>query len=68
MKTIFITVVLVSILFGASINAQTVPDSTYYKRLYFTCKTWGFIKYFIRNNRTVEPTGIEIIFKAIWNI
>jgi hypothetical protein len=31
---------------GEILQAQTVPDSMYYERLYFTCKVWGYVKYF----------------------
>ena len=46
MRQFIFTIVLVSIVIGNILNAQTVPDSIYYKRLYYTGKVWGFVKYF----------------------
>jgi C-terminal processing protease CtpA/Prc len=47
MKTLsFAVVCLASIVLGGISHAQPVPDSVYYERLYYTGKTWGFVKYF----------------------
>ncbi len=46
MKKFFIITALILIFIGIMINAQTVSDSVYYQRLYYTAKTWGFLKYF----------------------
>jgi len=46
MKNFFFTFLIVFISCITFSKAQTVPDSTYYKRLYYTCKVWGFLKYF----------------------
>lgn len=35
--------------FCPSHNAQTVPANTYYNRLFYTAKVWGYIKYFHSN-------------------
>ncbi len=44
-------IILFSLFFllGSIIKAQSVPDSIYYERLYYTGKAWGFIKYFHSN-------------------
>ena len=39
-------VITVLIFIDIMINAQTVSDSVYYQRLYYTAKTWGLLKYF----------------------
>lgn len=31
---------------GIMVCGQTGPDSVYLSRLYYTCKVWGFVKYF----------------------
>ena len=46
MRKFIITFALFSVLLGNVLHAQSVPDSVYYKRLYYTGKVWGFIKYF----------------------
>ncbi len=46
MKKLFLTFVIIVVSITSIIKAQTAPDSTYYKRLYYTCKVWGFLKYF----------------------
>jgi len=46
MKRCIIITVLLLVVKSNSVDAQTVPDSIYYKRLYYTAKVWGFLKYF----------------------
>jgi len=46
MRKLILTIVLISIFVGNVATAQTVPDSTYYKRVFYTGKVWGFLKYF----------------------
>ncbi len=42
MRLVFVSIL---ILLSISTYAQ-VPDSVYYKRLFYVCKTWGHIKYY----------------------
>ena len=46
MKGIIFTLFIFIFASGPIISAQTVPDSLYDKRLYYTGKVWGFLKYF----------------------
>ncbi len=46
MKKLIVTTVFISTLWAILLNAQTVPDSVYFNRLYYTGKSWGFLKYF----------------------
>ena len=46
MKTV-IKLTLITILFFMSFQSYAqVADSTYYKRLFYTCKAWGYVKYY----------------------
>ncbi|MCK4662656.1 MAG: T9SS type A sorting domain-containing protein [Bacteroidales bacterium] len=42
-KTVLITLLTLTVLQS---NSQVVPDSTYYKRLFYLCKVWGHAKYY----------------------
>lgn len=46
MKRFVSVTVLVLVIRSIPLLAQTVPDSAYYNRLYYTAKVWGFLKYF----------------------
>ena len=46
MKKFTLILVSFSFLIGTIVSAQSVPDSTYYERLYYTSKVWGYLKYF----------------------
>lgn len=46
MRYVSVPVIVLSIVSVHIINAQTVPDSVYYERLFYTGKVWGFVKYF----------------------
>ncbi len=46
MKKLYFTILVIFIAGINFIDAQTSPDNKYYERLYYTCKVWGFLKYF----------------------
>jgi C-terminal processing protease CtpA/Prc len=46
MRKLFLALAVLSLFSGNLLNAQTVSNNTYYKRLYYTGKVWGFLKYF----------------------
>ncbi len=46
MKKLFFVIIIICVTCIDFIYAQTLPDNTYYERLYYTCKVWGFLKYF----------------------
>lgn len=39
-------ILIISVLITSSAQLFSQNDSAYYERLYYTCKTWGFVKYF----------------------
>jgi carboxyl-terminal processing protease len=46
MRKLILIISLIILLIGNILNAQQVPDSVYYNRLYYTGKVWGYVKYF----------------------
>jgi len=46
MKYIIQTLIITFIVQISFLQAQVVPDSVYHERLYYTCKVWGYLKYF----------------------
>jgi C-terminal processing protease CtpA/Prc len=47
-KSFYIFTIFLTILSFQS-KAQTITENTYYKRLYYTAKVWGYLKYFHSN-------------------
>jgi hypothetical protein len=46
MKRLIFIFTLIFILLNSALYGQPIPDTTYYKQLYYTAKVWGFVKYF----------------------
>ncbi len=68
MKKLFLTILVVFVICINFINAQTFQDDTYYKRLYYTCKVWGFLKYFHSEVAKVTKNWDLVLFQTLDNV
>ena len=62
MKALSIVAMLVLAL--GSIHAQA-DKTDYYQRLYYTCKVWGYAKYFHQNLRTDETNWDQVLLNSL---
>ena len=65
MKKLFLTILVIFVICINFINAQTFQDNTYYKRLYYTCKVWGFLKYFHSEVAKVTNNWNLVLFQTL---
>ena len=68
MKKLFLTILVIFVICINFINAQTFQDNTYYKRLYYTCKVWGFLKYFHTEVAKVTNNWNLVLFQTLDNV
>jgi len=68
MRKLFLALVVLSFFPGNLSNAQTVPDNTYYNRLYYTAKVWGFLKYFHSEVAKGNKNWDNVLFQTLANV